>query len=39
MMVVFPPVFVANTKIIFGYNFGALLKLLAVKALNPPPPN
>ena len=25
MLVVFPPIFVVNTKIIFGYNFGASL--------------
>ena len=26
MLVVFPPIFVADTKIIYGYNFVALLK-------------
>ena len=25
MLVVFPPIFVADTKIIYGYNFVALL--------------
>ena len=30
MLVVFPPIFVADTKIIYGYNFVAPLKLYVV---------
>ena len=31
MLVVLPPIFVADTKIIYGYNFDAPLKPLATK--------
>ena len=31
MLVVFPPIFVADTKIIYGYHFVATLKMHGVK--------
>ena len=30
MLVVFPPIFVADTKVIYGYNFVAPLKYLKI---------